>query len=820
MLKTQTLNTILKDVIKHQAFQLIGNGNAMIDNISTDSRSLQNNAHTLFFAIKGNNDNAHRYIKELLDKGVQNFVVSEVPKDTSDGNYIVVEDTLAALQEFASNYRAKFNFPIIGITGSNGKTIVKEWLNFLLSPDYSIIRSPKSYNSQIGVPISVLGINSYHNFGIFEAGISMPQEMAKLEQIIQPSIGVLTNIGDAHNEGFTDKTQKITEKLKLFKNTTVLVYQKNKDVASVLENYTTKQFVWSFDNEKDCLFIKKSALTEATALEFVYDTQVFEVQIPFTDYASVENAVNSMMVLLYLGYDKQTITQRMQMLYPIEMRLKVKNGINNSTIIDDSYISDFQSLKIALDFLEQQKQHPKKKVILTDILQSGESPKEFYQKVAQLFVQNNISEIIGIGAGISAHKEYFSNIKTYLDTTAFLENFDSDSFANQTILVKGARNFHLEEIVAVLEEKTHQTVLEINLNAITHNLNYYKSKLKPQTKIMVMIKAFGYGSGSFEIANLLEYHKVDYLGVAFVDEGIQLRNSNIHLPIIVMNPEPNSFAALIQYNLEPEIYSLKELNKFRTELQQTQHTNYPIHLKLDTGMHRLGFEEKDIQELVNYLKKHRDLFEVKSIFSHFSGSDALEFTDFTKQQFLNFNKLSDFINQTLDIAPICHISNTSAISNYPEYQLDMVRLGIGLYGISNDEQEIKHLENVGTLKSVILQIKEIEVGESVGYSRGFIAQKKTKIATIPVGYADGIPRALSKGKTYLMVNTQKAPIVGMICMDMLMIDITDIKCQEGDTVVIFGEDPKVTQLAKAIDTIPYEILAGISHRVKRMFYRE
>lgn len=820
MLKTNTLNIFLKDIIKHQVFQLIGDGNAMIDNISTDSRSMQNNAHTLFFALKGTNNNAHQYIKELLDKGVQNFIVSEIPKDTSDGNYIVVENTLSALQEFASNYRENFNFPIIGITGSNGKTIVKEWLNFLLSPDYTIIRSPKSYNSQVGVPISVLGINSYHNFGIFEAGISMPQEMEKLEHIIQPNIGILTNIGDAHNEGFTSKTQKITEKLKLFINAKVLIYQKNQEVATALEHYTTKQFVWSFNDEKDSLFIKKSVLTDTTILEFVYDTQTFEVTIPFTDDASVENAVNSMMVMLYLGYDKPILERRMQMLYPIEMRLKVKNGINNCTIIDDSYISDFQSLKIALDFLEQQKQHTKKKVILTDILQSGESPEEFYQKVAQLFIQNNISEIIGIGAGLTAHKGYFRNIKTYDDTKAFLEDFDSDAFANQTILVKGARSFYLEEIVALLEEKTHQTVLEINLNAITHNLNYYKSKIRPQTKIMVMIKAFGYGSGSFEIANLLEFHKVDYLGVAFVDEGIQLRNSNIQLPIIVMNPEPNSFASLIQYNLEPEIYSLKELDKFRTELQQTQQINYPIHLKLDTGMHRLGFEEKDIQELVNYITEYSNLFDVKTIFSHFYGSDAQEFKEFTEQQFSKFKKLSDYIKQALDIAPVCHISNTSAISNYPEYQLDMVRLGIGLYGISNDEQEIKHLENVGTLKSVILQIKEIEVGESVGYSRGFIAQKKTIIATIPVGYADGIPRALSKGKGYLMINAQKAPIVGMICMDMLMIDITDIKCKEGDTVVIFGENPKVTALAKAIDTIPYEILAGISHRVKRIFYRE
>lgn len=809
-------DTIAK-IIKGKSIQ---NKATEIDRVSIDSRSLQNNATTLFFALQGKNSNAHQYISELEQKGVCNFVVSQLPKNSKNSNFIIVDNTLKALQDFAEHYRSLFDFPIVGITGSNGKTIVKEWLNFLLSPDYNISRSPKSYNSQIGVPLSVLGINENHNFGIFEAGISLPNEMQNLEKIIRPTIGILTNIGDAHDEGFTDKKQKISEKLKLFKHADVVIFQKNELVVQLLDSYKAKSFYWSFEKSDNALFIKKSTSKNVTTLEFTFNNQDFKVKIPFSDYASTENAINAMMVLLHLGYDKQTVENRMQMLYPIEMRLKVKNGINNSTIIDDSYISDFQSLKIALDFLEQQKQHKIKTIIFSDILQSGKDEAELYREVAELFTQNKITKIIGIGKQISQHKDLFKNIETYENTSEFLKDFDPTQFANQTLLIKGARSFHLEEIVSVLEEKTHQTVLEINLNSITHNLNYFKSKLKSETKIMVMIKAFGYGSGSFEIAKLLEYHKVNYLGVAFVDEGIALRNAGITTPIIVMNPEPSGFSALVAKNLEPEIYSLKELQAFQKEVEKQNRKHYPIHLKIDSGMHRLGFVEQDIPALIDYLKGNTDLFEIKSIFSHFSGSDNPKFKDFTLEQFKVFNKMANSIKEQLNIQPICHISNTSAISNYPEFQMDMVRLGIGLYGISNDESEMKYLENVGTLKSVILQIKEIKKGESVGYSRGFIAEKPTRTATIPIGYADGIPRAWGRGRGYVVINNQKATILGSVCMDMLMVDITDIACSEGDSVTIFGETPNVVEMAKVLDTIPYEILAGISQRVKRVFYRE
>lgn len=814
------MNLPIKDIITNIPHQIIGNPDSEITNISIDSRSLQNNENTLFFALKGNNYDAHDYIPILLSKGIKNFVVSQLPQDTNSANYILVNDTLQALQNFAQNYRSRFSFPVVGITGSNGKTIVKEWLNFLLSPDFNIVRSPKSYNSQVGVPLSVLEMQPHHNFGIFEAGISSVNQMQNLEKIIRPTIGILTNIGDAHNEGFSSKEEKISEKVKLFQGCEVVIYQKNELVTQALDKYFVKQLVWSFVPQNDAHYIEKMITENSTILKFSYNTQDFEVKIPFTDYASIENAVNSMMVLLYLNYGKKAIEERLQMLYPIEMRLRVKNGINNTTLIDDSYISDLNSLKIALDFLEQQKQHAVKTVILSDILESGEDKGNLYGKIASLFKQNNISQVIGIGKDISAHQNLFENIATFETTEQFLNEYDFSNLTNQTILIKGARPFHLEKIVDRLEEKTHQTVLEINLNAITHNLNYFKSKIKPSTKIMVMIKAFGYGSGSFEIAKLLEYHRVDYLGVAFADEGIALRNSNIKLPIIVMNPEPNTFSALIKYKLEPEIYSVKELEQFKKALFESGKKNYPIHIKLDTGMHRLGFEEKDIAKLVEYLSMNKELFEVKSIFSHFSGSDAEQFKDFTYQQFAAFGRMSSILKNELQISPICHISNTSSISKYPEFQMDMVRLGIGLYGISNDESEIQYLENVGTLKSIVLQIKDIPVGDSVGYSRGFMAEKPTRTATIPIGYADGIPRALSKGKGHVLINNQKAKIVGVICMDMLMVDVTDIDCREGDPVIIFGENLKVTEIAKSIDTIPYEILAGISQRVKRVFYRE
>ena len=813
---TSSINNIEK-ILHAKSFG--GGTKGIIDNISIDSRSLQNNEKTLFFALVGPNNDAHIYISSLIEKGVQHFVVTHIPEGLSGkATFLVVKNTLDALQRFAAHHRSLFKFPVIGLTGSNGKTIVKEWLNFLLGPDFNIIRSPKSYNSQVGVPLSVISINEKHNLGIFEAGISKMNEMEKLEVIIRPTIGIITNIGTAHDEGFVNLDEKIKEKLKLFKQSKLIIYQKNKVVDALIDP-KTQTFSWSFSDEKADVFVVKKAVEDKTILQIQYAKVNFEIQIPFQDEASIENAITCLMVLLRFKYDQKTIQSRMQWLYPVEMRLKVKNGINNTTLIDDSYSSDFQSLKMALDFLESQKQYTNKTIILSDIFQSGLSNEELYTKVSQLIASNKINRVIGIGETISAFKHKFVNCVTFKNTADFFLNFNYLNFGNETILIKGARHFQFEEIVAALEEKTHETVLEINLNAISHNLSFYKSKLNPSTKMMVMVKAFGYGSGGFEIAKLLEHHKVDYLGVAFADEGISLKNAGIILPIMVLNPETTSFSAIIQHHLEPEIYSLKGLNAFLKIAEKRKLKHFPIHIKLDTGMHRLGFEEENLDELIATLKGNQ-FVAVKSILSHMATSDDLEQQDFANAQLHLFEKLSAKLMTELQIKPIRHILNTSGISNFPESQYDMVRLGIGLYGISNDAEEQKYLENVGTLKSVISQIRTIQEGESVGYGRRFMAEKPTRVATIPIGYADGISRLWGNGVGFVTINNQKAPIIGSICMEMLMVDITEINCKEGDSVIIFGESPTVSFMAEKLQTIPYEILTSISQRVKRVFYRE
>jgi len=789
-----------------------------IDNVSIDSRSLQNNAGTLFFALSGQNRDGHQYIPALISKGVVNFVVSHIPPEAiGKANFFVVPNTLTALQDFAIYYRRLYNFPVVVITGSSGKTIVKEWLNYMLSPDYTIIRSPKSYNSQVGVPLSIIGINERHNLGIFEAGISTVGEMEKLEPIIRPDIGILTNIGPAHDEGFASRTEKICEKLKVFTNVKLLILQKNADVEAELDPLI-KTFTWSFEPSADVLIGIKQ-MGGNTIVSVNYNNDSFDFTIPFTDDASVENAINCLMFLLYLGYDHTIISDRMAGLYPVELRLQVKNGINGCTIIDDSFSSDYQSLKIALDFLEQHKTHQKKTVILSDVFQSGFDADVLYAKVYKLLASHGISQLIGIGEKISRMLADFPNFYGYKTTQEFLSHYKANAFDNETILVKGARSFRFDEIVVYLEEKTHETVLEINLNAIIHNLNFYKSKLKPDTKIMVMVKAFGYGSGSYEIAKALSHQKVDYLGVAFADEGISLRNAGITTPIIVMNPESSAFAAMAAYNLEPEIYSAKELRAFITVAQQKNLSNYPIHLKLDTGMHRLGFEGYQLDELTDLLKNN-NLVSVASIFSHLSSSDVPGYKDFTLGQIDKFESWSKAITNALEIDPIRHILNTSGIYNYPQAQYNMVRLGIGLYGVGNDEAEYKSLENVGTLKTIILQIKEIPAGESIGYSRRFRTNEPITIATLPIGYADGIPRRWGNETGYVLIKGKKAEITGTISMDMMMVNITGIDCKEGDTAIIFGKDPSVVAIAQALGTIPYEILTSISQRVKRVFYKE
>ena len=803
--------SVLSDVL-HTIAPVTKNELNVLD-ISVDSRSLRNTANTLFFALKGNNHNAHDFLNDLYAKGVRYFVVSQDVSLPPNAVIFKVEDTLRALQRFVAFYRKKYTFPVIGITGSNGKTIVKEWLNQLLLPFYNIIKSPKSYNSQVGVPLSVIAINDEHNLGIFEAGISQPNEMDFLEEVIQPTIGILTNIGPAHNEGFSTKEEKLQEKIKLFKNADVLISEKT-DLVEASKSEKAQWFTWSFNQAANVQFKKVN-----TVLKVKFNNTEFSVDLPFTDLASVENIATCITALLFLKIDTNYIAEAIPQLQTVQMRLQVKKGMNDCLLIDDSYSSDYQSLKIALDFLEQQKTHQQKTVILSDIFQSGFTPEVLYQKVAQLLNQNHVTRVIGIGNKIGTHLTNVPQFQSYPDTETFLNDFNLRSFRSETILIKGSRSFQFEKIVTELEEKTHETVLEINLDAISHNLNFYKSKLKPTTKVMVMVKAFGYGNGSYEIAKLLAHHQVSYLGVAFADEGVELRKAGIKIPIVVMNPENSAFSTMIAYNLEPEIYNIDELNTFLQIAENQNLYNYPIHLKLNTGMNRLGFVEKDFDGLINLLKQ-TNLVEVASIFSHLATSDMPEERDFTLQQIQLFQKWSTFIKNELNINPILHILNTSGIYNFGEYQMDMVRVGIGLYGVGNDTNEDAQLQNVATLKTVVLQINDVEKDTTVGYGRRFKAQRKSKIATIAIGYADGIRRSYGNGKGYVLVNNQKAFIAGTVCMDMLMIDVTDMDVKIGDEVIVFGNKLRITEVAKIWETIPYEVMTAISQRVKRIFYKE
>ncbi|MEO0059802.1 MAG: hypothetical protein RLZZ312_1449 [Bacteroidota bacterium] len=793
---------------------------ATVDNVSIDSRSMSNNASTIFFAIVGNNHNGHFFIKKLVANGVQNFVVQHIPEGLEkEANFLVVENSVTALQNFATFHRLQFQIPIIGITGSNGKTVVKEWLNFLLSPDHNIARSPKSYNSQVGVPLSVLTLNENHSLGIFEAGISTTNEMQNLQKVIQPTIGILTNIGSAHDEGFSDLAQKIKEKLRLFSDVKILIYNLNKTIASFLSP-KTKTFTWSNTNKRADVFVQRIPFETSTKLKIEYQNIFFDIKIPFTDDAAVENSMQCISTMLYLKYDFETIENRVSKLFPIEMRLKVKAGKNNTTIIDDSYSSDFQSLKIALDFLENQKQFKKKTLILSDINQSGLNENELYSKVSQLILANKISRVIIIGQTISKYRTKYPNATAFENTNDFLKKCDLNNFSNETILIKGARSFEFEKIVTAFEQKNHETVLEINLNAISHNLNFYRAKLQKGVKTMVMVKAFGYGNGGLEIAQLLQHHNVDYLGVAFADEGIALRQGGITMPIMVLNPEISSFSAIIENNLEPEIYSIKGLESFLKIAKENHLSRYSIHIKIDTGMHRLGFENDNLDHLVKILKNEKRI-KIKSILSHLATSDDVADTTFAQAQINKFIKISNFLKINLELQnPILHVLNSSGISNFPDSQFDMVRLGIGLYGISNNPKEQPFLQNVSTLKSVVSQIRIIPAGDSVGYSRKFIAINETKIATIPIGYADGVTRLWGNQNGFVVINNQKATIVGNICMDMLMVNVTDITCSEGDKVIIFGENPTVQEIAAKTQTIAYEVLTNVSQRVKRVFYRE
>ena len=808
-----------------------GSSNTIINDILIDSRKLGNPSVSLFFAIKGDRHDGHDYILDLYQKGVVHFVVTALPVNSEtlkNACFIVVSNVLKSLQQLCTHHRKQFIIPVIGITGSNGKTIVKEWLYQVLREDENIVRSPKSYNSQVGVPLSVWQMNEEHTLAIFEAGISRPDEMQLLEKVILPTIGVITNLGKAHDENFKDAEQKAVEKLKLFKHCEELIYCKD---YSVIHNelikseqfHNLKTFTWSRKSNADLLVGRIVKITTDTEIQAVYKNKFIQITIPFTDEASIENAIHCWAVMLYLGYDNNTVSERMLLLSPIAMRLEMKEGVNNCSIINDSYNSDIGSLAIALDFLNQQKQHPKKTLVISDILQSGQSDESLYGAVAELVHKKGVSRIIGIGKGISSQQHFFTIDKCFYNTTAdFLKDYSPSYFRDETILLKGARLFGFEAIIKVIQQKAHQTVLEINLNALVHNLNYYRSKLKPETMVMAMVKAFSYGSGSFEIANTLQFHRINYLAVAYADEGVELRKAGITLPIMVMNPEEESYDAMIQYHLEPEIFSFRVLNLFEQALKRivpSSASAVPVHIKLDTGMRRLGFEKDDMNELIVRIKNNKQLY-VKSVFSHLAASDELEHESFTHGQIELFEFMSTTIQSHFDYPILRHILNSAGITNYASAQFDMVRLGIGLYGIGADEKEQAQLQNVSTLKTCISQIKNVSANETVGYSRKGVAQRDIQIATVPIGYADGLSRKLSNGNGKMVVKGKIAPIIGNVCMDMCMIDITDINANENDEVLIFGDSYSISQVAKDVGTIPYEILTNISRRVKRVYFQE
>lgn len=801
-----------------------------IKDILVDSRRLISPNHCLFFALNTNRNSGHKYVADLFKKGVRAFVVSQLTDEflkMPEAIFLEVDNTLVALQKLTAKHRSNFEIPIIGITGSNGKTIIKEWLYQLLGTDKKIIRSPKSYNSQIGVPLSVWQLNNEHELAIFEAGISEPEEMQNLQKIINPSIGIFSNIGQAHDENFINTQQKIGEKLKLFTKVDKLIYNADqkelKEIiikSGILNNIET--FSWGEAEDCDLQIQNIDKDGKSSVIHGVFENLKCSITIPFTDDASIENAIHCWATMLLLGSKPKEISEKMMALTPIAMRLELKEGINNCTIINDAYNSDFNSLVIALDFLNQQNQHRNKLIILSDILQSGRNEVDLYTKVATLLEQKKIDEIIGIGPAISRQADQFNIKKTFFkDTEAFLQSYPFGNFNHQSILLKGARIFEFEQISRILQQKVHETVMEINLDALVSNLNYYKSLLLPSTRIMAMVKAFSYGSGGFEIANILQFHQVDYLAVAYADEGVELRKAGITTPIMVMSPEEYAFDTMIRHQLEPEIFSFKALRLLEKAIKRgaiPQNKPVKVHLKLDTGMHRLGFDETEIDSLIKQLKNN-SLIYVQSIFSHLAGSDKPELDEFTQQQIASFRRMSDRIISAFDHEIFRHILNSAGIIRFPEAQFNMVRLGIGLYGIDTIDAQSK-LENVASLRSVISQIRNVKKGDSVSYNRSFIANEDIRVGIVSIGYADGLLRSLGNNNVSLLVNNQLAPVIGDICMDMCIIDLTDIDAKEGDDVVIFNSDHPIEKLAEAAHTIPYEIISRISRRVKRVYYHE
>ncbi len=825
----------------------IENPDADIVHLLTDSRRVGDVTRSIFFAIPTKHNTGSRYVKDLYRRGVRNFVVPQNADEKhlrqfqscSGANFWYVKDVIRALQQVAAHHRAQFDIPVVGITGSNGKTIVKDWIVQLLSGSMKTVASPRSYNSQIGVPLSVWGIEAGDELGIFEAGISETGEMEHLREVINPTIGIFTNIGQSHDENFLTRYQKIAEKLQLFTHCQTIIYcTDHKEIHSALSEQerfrNITRYTWGKGADNAVQLLDMTVQDHCTHLHILHDGKETEVVIPFVDRASAEDAMHCITLLFYLGIADDEIARRCRHLTPVAMRLEMNEANNNCLLVNDSYSLDLNSLTIALDFVQHEQQHYNKVLIMSDILQSGIPESELYTQAAALVHQYNITQFIGIGQALCRNQQLFDDLNPsfYPSTEDFLHRFDFDSLGSQTILLKGARHFHFEDIAKMLQRKSHQTIMEVNLDNLVSNLNYYRSRIRPTTKLMAMVKAASYGAGKVEIASTLQFNHVDYLTVAYSDEGVDLRRNGITLPIMVMNPEEESFDDIIRYHLEPDIYSFRILEAFAetARLLCPQDEQVPVHIELDTGMHRLGFGQGDIDALIQRLQVPEPSLCIRSFFSHLACSEDPAMDDFTRLQIDRFRQWSSRIKTSLGRDDIlCHILNSSGITRFPEAQMDMVRLGIGLYGISPEEEVQAHLRPVSRLKTRISQIKDIPEGDSVGYNRRWTAQRDSRIAIISIGYADGLNRHLGYGNGRMLVAGHQVPIIGSICMDMCFLDVTGVPCKEGDEVTIFG--PGVTSgtdnapdLLKynslAADTIPYEILTSVSPRVKRVYYQE
>ena len=839
----------------------LGKVKGEISFLLTDSRSLSFPEETLFFALRTSRNDGHKYIPELYQRGVRNFVVENISNLSEDlsanwgsmegANFLVVPDTLRALQRLAERHREEFDVPVVGITGSNGKTMVKEWLYQILrrqgdmetGRQVGVTRSPRSYNSQIGVPLSVWLLNEQTRIALFEAGISQLGEMEALRDIIQPTIGVFTSLGEAHQENFRSLEEKCMEKLLLFHDAKVIVYPSDNDIVSRCirrSGYQGERIGWSRFSEKAPMFIQGvTPLNSLNSLkiDYVFKGTKGSYEIPFIDEASIENSITCAATALYLGVTPEELAERMKALEPIAMRLEVKQGQRGLMLINDSYNNDINSLDIALDFMQRRTSRSAASsscLILSDIYQSGESPAMLYRRVSDLCVERGIGKFIGIGEEISAQasqiavreKYFFHNVEDFIHSSVFRRLHD------ETVLLKGARSFGFDHISELLEQKVHETILEVNLNAVVENLNHFRSFLKPETKMVCMVKADAYGAGAEEVAKTLQDHRVDYLAVAVADEGVSLRKAGITANIMVMNPEMSSFKTLFDYDLEPEVYSFRLMDALIKAARKEGVTGWPVHMKLDTGMHRLGFSIEEIDEVIRRLKQQVAIIP-RSVFSHFVGSDSDDFNDFSERQFALFDEGSRKLQAAFPHKILRHMDNSAGIEHFPERQMDMCRLGIGLYGVNPYNKNSQpstvnsqpstvngQLSCVSTLKTTILQLRQVPAGDSVGYSRRTVLEKDSVIGAIPIGYADGLNRRLGNRKGYCLVNGQRAEYVGNICMDVAMIDVTGIDCHEGDTVEIFGNNLPVSVLSDILETIPYEVLTGVSNRVKRVYFEE